>query len=164
MTQAVCGRYHRMTRVPWFGLAHRHFFTTTQNGSNNQVNESTLSLASTPLEIKNVIQNLICEKFSNPPDVWTLQKCCLPHTSNRIHVMMRVQSDSVFGSWGLFGCFKFQFFLNDPNTFSGFLYVYLNLLMDSNTIPDMTNISNPATSSLKIICERTTLNPFKIIS
>ena len=111
MTQTVCGRYHRMTRVPWFGLAHRHFFTTTQNGSNNQVNESTLSLASTPLEIKNVIQNLICEKFSNPPDVWTLQKCCLPHTSNRIHVMMRVQSDSVFGSWGLFGCFKFQFLL-----------------------------------------------------
>ena len=28
----------------------------------------------------------------------------------------------------------------------------------------MTNISNPATSSLKIICERTALNPFKIIS
>ena len=47
MTQAVCKRYHRMTRVPWFGLAHRHFFTTTQDGSNNQ--GSTLSPASTPL-------------------------------------------------------------------------------------------------------------------
>ena len=76
--------------------------------------------------------------------------------------MMRVQSDSAVEDFLVVS--NFNSCLNDPNTFSGFLYVYLNLLMDSNTIPDMTNISNPATSSLKIICERTALNPFKIIS